>query len=386
MEKAAFIFSDERKYRIGRHLAFWVFWWLFMAFLYAFIPFLFRFDVFTRFCISAIDSLFFLTLHIFLSYVIMYFIIPNFLLKQRYWYAAFFTLLSFIITGFFSTVINRYIILPVHRLLHFAYVDEKTSLYQINFLSLLAGLRGGITVAGIAAAIKLSKYWYIKEQRNLQLQKENIESQLTILKAQVHPHFLFNTLNNIYSLTLTKSQTAPVVVSHLSDLLRYMLYECNDREVSLDNEIEALRKYVELEKLRYGNRIEVSFVCSGHTKDLRIAPLLLLPFIENSFKHGVSRQLDQCWVNLHIHADDAVLTFNLSNSYTNDVKKTTTGGLGLQNIKKRLELLYPGRYDLNINEANEIFNIKLVLQLHHAEEQLLAKNNELIHFKPVPAI
>lgn len=358
-----------------------------MAFLYAFTPVLLHFDVLTRFSVSAADSLCFLVLHVFLSYVIMYFIIPRFLLKQHYWSAALLTLLSFLITGVFSSFINYYVIRPIHEFLNFTYIDQKIPLPQINFLSLLAGLRGGITVAGIAAAIKLSKYWYIKEQRNMQLQKENIESQLAILKAQVHPHFLFNTLNNLYSLTLVQSKTAPVVVTHLSELLRYMLYECNDKEVPLDKEIEALKKYVELEKLRYGNRIEVSFVCSGNTKDMKIAPLLLLPFIENSFKHGISEQLDQCWINLHLYTENGVLFFNLSNSYSVEKKETIPGGLGLQNITKRLALIYPDKYELSINEADEIFNVKLSLTLNtdHPLPVITEIRNEL-NPEPVPAL
>lgn len=387
MDKMPFVFSDERKYKLARHFAFWIFWWLFMAFLYAYTPVLLHFSVITRFSVSAVDSLCFLLLHIFLSYVIMYFIIPHFLLKQRYWSAAFLTLLAFIITGFLSSVIYYYIIYPVHLLLNFAYVDEKISSPRIDFLSLLAGLRGGITVAGIAAAIKLSKYWYIKEQRNLQLQKENIESQLTVLKAQVHPHFLFNTLNNLYSLTLVQSKTAPVVVTHLSELLRYMLYECNDKEVPVEKEIEALKKYVELEKLRYGSRIDVSFVCSGDTGNIKIAPLLLLPFVENSFKHGTSKQLDACWVNIHIHAEQGTINFNLSNSYTEDKKISGTGGLGLDNIKKRLALLYPAdHYELLISKSGEIFNVRLIIKPDPVSTPVVTRAEETIIINPSMAI
>jgi LytS/YehU family sensor histidine kinase len=313
----------------------------------------------------------------------MYGIIPIFLLKGRYWTAAILTFISIVSTGIMSSIIGRYMIPPLHAFLNVGYVDEKLTSLQINFLSILAGLRGGLTVAGIAATIKISKYWFIKEQRNLQLQKENIESQLTILKAQVHPHFLFNTLNNLYSLTLTQSKTAPLVVTHLSELLRYMLYECNDKEVPLDKEIEALKKYVELEKLRYGNRIDVSFVCNGNTNKLFIAPLLLLPFVENSFKHGVSEQLDQCWINLHIYTEGTTLFFNLSNSFAGEKEAGKTGGLGLQNIKQRLALIYPGQYDLSINQEEEIFNIRLVLSLKSVAdaEKITVIRNEL---KPKP--
>ncbi|MBS1567729.1 MAG: histidine kinase, partial [Bacteroidetes bacterium] len=120
---------------------------------------------------------------------------------------------------------------------------------------MMAGLRGGLTIAGFAATIKLMKYWYTKERKNLQLQKENAESQLQLLKAQVHPHFFFNTLNNIYSYTQNTSAVASKLVMGLSDMLRYMLYECNQPLVSLDKELKLLKDYSVLEQIRYDNRL-----------------------------------------------------------------------------------------------------------------------------------
>src|SRR6185503_5878259 len=148
-------------------------------------------------------------------------------------------------------------------------------------LALLAGLRGAITIGGIAASFKLMKHWYVKEQRNLQLQKENTESQLQLLKAQVHPHFLFNTLNNIYANTQGIAPVASKLVMGLSDMLRYMLYECKEPFVPLAKELQLISDYVSLEKIRYGNRLEVHIDIPNDTDDLEIAPLLLLPFVEN---------------------------------------------------------------------------------------------------------
>jgi LytS/YehU family sensor histidine kinase len=221
-----------------------------------------------------------------------------------------------------------------------------------------------LPICGIAAAIMLLKKWHFENEKNRQIEREKMGMELEMLKAQVHPHFLFNTLNNLYSLTLTKSQNAPLVVTHLSELLRYMLYECNEQEVPLDKEIAAIRKYVELEKLRYGPRLDVSLSCSGELSQLKIAPLILLPFIENSFKHGVSKELDQCWINLHIHADNNNLSFNLSNSCFNDKLSVINGGIGLQNIQKRLTLLYDGKYSLNNTHEEEIYLVRLTMQLN----------------------
>jgi LytS/YehU family sensor histidine kinase len=171
------------------------------------------------------------------------------------------------------------------------------------------------------------------------------------------------------------------VVTHLSGLLRYMLYECNEKEVPLNNEIAALKKYVELEKLRYGSRLDVSFSCSGQTTGQTIAPLLLLPFVENSFKHGASQQLDQCWVNLHLHSDKNAFTFNLSNSCSKERLPAINGGIGLQNIQKRLDLIYPGAYHLVITEQEEMYAVKLIVRLNTA--QRLASTNETAFDHPL---
>ena len=169
------------------------------------------------------------------------------------------------------------------------------------FLSLLAGLRGGITIGGMAAAIKLMKILYLKEQRNLQLQNENTRSQLQLLKAQVHPHFLFNTLNNIYSHTQKVSPVASKLVLGLSDLLRSILYECNNEYISIRQEIGMIHNYITLEKIRYGNKLDISLDISQSAQELQIAPLLLLPLVENSFKHGASQVIEQPWLNICIN-------------------------------------------------------------------------------------
>lgn len=387
MGKNPFIFSDERKYRLLRHFSFWIFWWLFQGFLYSFIPATLSAPFGIRLLESTIESLIYLPAHLFLAYSLMYFVVPRFLLTQRYWSTAFWTIILFLVTASISSLLAFFVISPVRT---YFYKSEPFSLAMLTaktfFLSLLAGLRGGITIGGLAAAIKLMKYWYVKEQRNLQLVKENAEAKLQLLKAQVHPHFLFNTLNNLYSLTLTGSDKTPLVVSHLSDLLRFMLYECDEAEILLATEIEVLKKYVELEKLRYGNRIDVSFVCSGTTSELMIAPLLLLPFVENSFKHGISDQLDQCWINLHLHADHNQLSFHLSNSYSKEKSEALFGGIGLQNIKKRLELLYNNRYELSVTEEEDIYVVKLRLQLNQVSRQYAPATAPSFTRQPIAAV
>ncbi len=251
--------------------------------------------------------------------------------------------------------------------------DTEGFYHRSFFIGLMAGLRGGITIAGLSVAIKLMKHWYTKEQRNLQLQKENMESRLQLLKAQVHPHFLFNTLNNIYSYTQNTSAVASQLVLGLSDMLRYMLYEGDQPLVPLSKELKMIEEYISIEKIRYGNRLELQVDLPGSDGDLYIAPLLLLPFVENCFKHGTSKFLEHPWLSLQITIDDAVMAMKLLNGKIPAREVTTDRGpgdrkqgIGIANVRKRLELIYPGKHHLTVTNDADVFIINLKLTLSHA--------------------
>lgn len=367
MERYPFIFSNEWRYRIRRHLAFWTFWWLFQGFLYSFLAAYSTTAYLRRLPASMLESLIFLLGHIFLAYCLMYIVIPKFLLRQKYWQTAVLTVLCFFATAAISSVLGIFVIDKLRALtIGPLYSDGPFRKVSLNIhMSLLAGLRGGLTVGGIAAAIKLMKHWYTKEQRNLQLQKENIESQLQLLKAQIHPHFLFNTLNNIYSYTQNTSLPASRLVSGLSDLLRYMLYECNQTQVPLSKELKMVRDYISLEKIRYGNKLDIHLDLPDKTNDLYIAPLLLLPLVENCFKHGTSNMLDQPWISLQLILQGRQVHMKLVNGKVRETKtEIHDNGIGITNVKKRLDILYPNRYELTINNDDEVFivNLKILLE------------------------
>lgn len=369
MEKYPFIFSNEKKHRIRRHVAFWLFWSLFQAFLYAFAPYPTILSYWDRFPIAVLDSFIYLPAHMFLAYSLMYFVIPNYLIKEKYLAASGWVILLFIATAVFSSSLGKYLIIPARDI----FLSKDIFLphpnpQQVFFLALLAGLRGGITIGGIAAAIKLMKYWYVKEQRNLQLQKENTESQLQLLKAQVHPHFLFNTLNNIYSYTQNTSPVASKLVTGLSGLLRFILYEANQPMVPLEKELKMIRDYIDLEKVRYGNKLDLDIQLPETTNGLYIAPLLLLPLIENCFKHGTSNILDQPWISLHINLQDAQMQMKLVNAKEELPEDESSRGIGIQNVEKRLRLLYPGKYEMLITNDDEVFIVNLKIELEQRKE------------------
>jgi sensor histidine kinase YesM len=305
----------------------------------------------------------------------MYLVIPKYLLKEKYLRAAAAVLFLFFITACMSAIIGTYF-LPYLRynLFSIPYSDP----YNTSFLlSLLAGLRGAITIGGLASAIKLMKYWYLKEQFNLQLQKENAISQLQLLKAQVHPHFLFNTLNNIYAHTQSTSPTAAKLVSGLSDLMRFILYEGNQALVPLAKELDMIEDYIGLEKVRYGNTLELHLDLPKSSPGLYITPLLLLPFVENCFKHGTSEMLTHPWITMKITLDHKFMKMKLVNGKVKQsALNAQPSGIGLENVKKRLELLYPGKHELIITDDDEVFIVNLKLELTTlSEESIQQKQN-----------
>lgn len=368
MNKYPFIFSNEPRYRIRRHVAFWTFWWLFQGILYAFTPARFGLTYIQRLPVSMVESAIFLLAHIFLSYTLMYFVLPRYLLKNRYLLTAFWVLVAFLATAALSSLLSMFVVIPALRIIFPQWSDFPRPTHHFTFfLGLLAGLRGGITIGGLAAAIKLMKYWYIKEQRNLQLQKENAESQLQLLKAQVHPHFLFNTLNNIYSHTQGVAPVASQLVMGLSDMLRFMLYECNQPLVPLSKELTLIRDYITLEKIRYDEQFDIHLDVPTDTGNLHIAPLLLLPLVENCFKHGTSNMLEQPWLNLQVHLKDDTMEVRLMNGKAKEKKSTNNFGIGIQNVRKRLDLLYPEKHVLKIMDEEEVFVVQLTLQLERIQ-------------------
>lgn len=363
MQQYPFIFSNQRKYRLQRHILFWTSWWMFCGFLYSFSAYVYRVPYFTRLPYSVVEAFFFLIPHMFLSYSLIYWVVPRFLLKGNYIKTVLAVASLFLATAVISSFIGIYVLGYMRTLFLGKFFVPPPHMNEISiFTSLLAGLRGAITIGGMAAAIKLMKYWYMKEQRNLQLQKENIASRLQLLKAQIHPHFLFNTLNNIYSYTQDTSPVASRLVMGLSELLRYMLYECNQPLVPLQKELKMVRDYMVLEQIRYNQQLELNIDLPENTEGLFISPLLLLPFVENAFKHGTSQMIEHPWVSLSIFIEEDQLKMKLVNGKAGSVA-SHPGGIGIRNVQKRLELLYPGKHVLKINNEEDVFVVNLKLDL-----------------------
>lgn len=362
-----FIFSEKRSDRIKRHLLFWFCWWVYFALLHAINPFgpeeisYFRNPVFTL-----TESVFFILAQLPFAYSMLYLILPRFILRKKYIVALLCTFLLSFLSGALHLFLIK-VIMPetLSLILPDRYLPKTQRTESVSFIMALMGnFKGAFTITAFAFVIKFGKYWYMKEQRNLQLQKENSEAQLQLLTAQVHPHFLFNTLNNIYSQIQTDSPKGSKMIMGLSDLLRYILYEGRKPLVSLKKELLMINEYIGLEKVRYGNKLDVHALTPDRSDHIYIAPLLLLPFIENCFKHGTSHMLENPWVNLTIELKDKTLVMKLMNGKANvNGTNSQKSGIGINNVRQRLELLYKNKYDLHIREEEEVFVVDLRIEL-----------------------
>lgn len=306
---------------------------------------------------SILNALFFLPGHMLTVYSLLYFLVPKFLLNRKYW-------------QFFLGLIIAVFLCAVYTTVAQLSVNSNPQLQGANF-SVGRNVLPFIHVAGIAASIKLLKFWYAQKRQTQEAEKQRTVAELKLLKAQLHPHFLFNTLNNLYSHTLEFSPKSPEIVLKISALLRFMIYESNAPRIPLAKEINLLQDYISLEKLRYGDRLDLSESITGDIEKYQIAPLLLLPFLENAFKHGTSKQIDQCWISLDLTVNDSTMHFKLINSIdpASEENIASHGGLGLDNVKKRLELLYKGNYKLDTQKLEEVYVVNLELELELLEEQ-----------------
>ncbi len=375
-----FILSGRRKYRLARHLSFWLIASLGVGLVGLGIRPLFRVEVPAgAFKEHVLQPLLYLPGQIFLVYTLLYWVIPRYLLRSKYLHAAVWAIALAIVSGFIAAISYDLLHDPINTSIIFKHlysagnpgkvielpIVSQVSLRENLPFDFLFALQATLNVAGYAAALKLAKYWYEKEYRVSILQREKLDAELQSLKAQLHPHFLFNTLNNIYSIAENTSPLASDMLLKLSALLRYILYECNRPLVRLSQEFTLIRDYIDLEKVRY-TTLDLSTRLPADTNGYYIAPLLLLPLVENCFKHGTSQMLDQPWISVEADlVEDWLLVKLINGKRTRAEEDNFTEGIGLMNVRKRLDLLYPGRHELNIISEPELFIVNVRLELSH---------------------
>ena len=214
----------------------------------------------------------------------------------------------------------------------------------------------------LSTLLQVTRLFAIKEKESVQLRSEKLETELKFLRSQTNPHFLFNALNNIYTLTLIKSEKAPDYLLVLSDMLRYMLYECNAPKVGLEKEIGYIRHFISLNLLKDSRGLNVNFECGEIPDYLEIAPMLLIPLVENAFKHSKFEDKANGWININLKVTEESLNLNVQNSLPDSSHSTdNTGGIGLVNVRRQLELIYPDQFKLSIDEKDNIFSVELII-------------------------
>jgi sensor histidine kinase YesM len=275
--------------------------------------------------------------------------------KQYWWYVICFILLLFASAALKAVVA----VLNPEETLKYVY-DDKVKYQELSSYIINRVFLGGFFMVS-SCIIRFTVDWFSNEriQRNLESEKKDME--LQFLKSQLNPHFLFNSLNNIYSLAYQKSDKTADAVLKLSEIMRYMIYESNDSWVSLDKEVQYLQSYVELQKLRFKDGASVEISINGVIDAQKIVPLILISFVENAFKHGVANDADDP-IKINIIANQKILHFSVTNK-KNTTNKDAIGGVGLNNVERRLQLLYPERYKLNIVNTPTHYTTELMLDL-----------------------
>ncbi len=325
-----------KKIRPIYHFIFWIF-----VFFFAFDLLEYGYDLLTAIGLSFVE----VAIHAFIFYVNLHVLIPKILVTKgnKFYIIGLLIFLIVIFVPYFFSELGYYLIDEDELRIIFAFILNYILYILISFL-----------------------YWYLtlyqkEKQHGLTLQNEKLQAELLFLKSQVSPHFLFNSLNNIYSLSVIKHDNAPVMIEKLSDILRYVIYEGNKQEVLLEREVELINNYTELQllkKLKAEKNITISV--KGLNSSQKITPLILINILENCFKHSDIAYNKDGFLKVKIHIENNLLRFSTSNSYKESNKKN---GIGLENIKQQLMHYYPKKHLLNIEKSNGIFKVELEIEL-----------------------
>jgi two-component system LytT family sensor kinase len=353
-EGPALIARDIRSARLLQkrwlyHALFWLFYYSLTIVLYLSLREHFQFATFVTTAIQiGIQAGF--------CYLNFYVLMPRLLFRRKY-------------AGYITSLLGVLVVCPwvVGGLEYFflAYIEHLPAegLHIFSVALWIVGMITCLYTLGLAAGVKFVKDTLINQQLQKEREKHYLETELKFLRTQIQPHFFFNTLNNIYSLTLKKSDEAPDIILKLSDLMSYMLYESTAPLVPLTKEIDYLRNYLDVEQLRFGSRLTISFSIEGLTNGVQIPPMILILFLENSFKHGVKNNISNILITIHLKVEKDNLFFHVENPAPEEEKDTAAKGIGLKNVRRRLDLLYGDRYVLDIREENKLFTISLKMPL-----------------------
>lgn len=304
---------------------------------------------------STIVHILFILLLVYLNW---YYLIPKYLKARQALKYIGFTVLSIFIAAPLE-IFFMYVCLESDKVRQTQLLLTQKEHILFLFLSII-----------VSTFLRITSQWIIQERDRRILEYKNLQTELSFLKTQINPHFLFNTLNSLYALSLKKSEKSPEMILHLSEIMRYMLYKSNEKYVPLKQEINYINNYLALERIRYGNNIRIAFDYQGQPiNDYSIAPLLFTVLIENSFKHGINKSVQSGFVELLLILDNNTIDFTIQNSKATSYDKLyQKGGIGLQNIRRRLELIYPKNHNLSIYDEDDVYIVNLTLNLNNTHD------------------
>jgi len=297
-----------------------------------------------------------------LAYLNVYYLMPKYVYKKKYFSYAGLVVLSLFVMLLLKYYLTYYLVSTD------VWPEGPEEPNGLSFNYAIQMMLGEFYVVAFVTAIKVTIDWLGENSRFNDLEKRQLATELRFLRTQVSPHFFFNTLNNIYALTLNKSDKAPEVVLKLSELMRYLLYATKKRKQDLALELQCIENYIDLERIRFNDKLKVTVSVQGNLKNKKIAPMLLVPFVENSFKHGTNDQIGSVEINLKARVEGYFLTFEIQNNrppnQTKTKKELKSSGIGLNNVKKRLELGYnPKDYELKITKTNQHYKVRLKIKV-----------------------
>lgn len=296
-----------------------------------------------------------LTFTLLITYLNYFYFLPRFLANKNVWRY----LLEFSIP--FAALITARIHLQRYLIDGYTYTER----YFYSSLFIVQTISVTLFIVIFVGMLRFAVDWFEFEARKKTVENEKLTAELNFLKAQINPHFLFNTLNNLYYLVYTKSDNATEVIAKLSQMMRYMIYESNHPKVLLSKEIEYMKNYIDLERLRLNNEIPIALTIDGNPEEVMIVPLVFITFLENAFKHGVSSNKPGSWVNIAIRLNGKECIYTVENSKPAAGSPNANGksGIGLQNVQRRLELSYPDQYELKTDDQSDRYKVQLKITL-----------------------
>jgi len=296
------------------------------------------------------------TLTVIVYYFNFLYLIPKYLFKQKFLAYILVILVTLVIPCIIVDLYYYFVVSVVQNWHHRPELIFSRGMW-VPLFPLLTGIAIGIS-------IRLAKEWARNEKERRELQGEKLLSELAFLKSQINPHFLFNTLNNICSLARKKSDATEPAIIKLSQIMRYMITDSTQEKVGLEEEVDYLNNFIELQKIRLADKVDIRFVIEGDLSAIQLEPLLLIPFVENAFKHGVSYN-GKSRISIELKTDSGELSFMVENSKPSvkDTLKLEQAGIGLKNVSRRLELLYPGKHQLEIRDSESLYYVMLKIKI-----------------------